>query len=92
MGEWAERTEFLSLLSGATASVQSIFQVEEAPQRIRLKSPTPAKEVLSGRFCLRSHPCCHFVIVSARANEIPQGLCRQSSRLKKSASIGQLER
>ncbi len=78
-------SEFLALLSGASAPVQPIFHFEDPPERIRLKSPTPAKEVLYGRFCLCSHPPGHFLIVGAGGNEVSQQLCRQSSRLKKSA-------
>lgn len=85
MGECAECSESLALLSGASAPVQPIFHFEQPPERIRLKAPTPAKEVLSGRFCLCSHPPGHFLIVGARGNEVSQQLCRQSSRLKKSA-------
>jgi hypothetical protein len=85
MGECTERSEFLTWLSGATAPVQPIFQFEEAPERIRLKSSTPAKEVLSGRFYPGSHPCCDLLIISARRDEISQRLCRQASRFQKSA-------
>ena len=81
----ANRSQVLTVLTSSTAPMQPIFQLEQPPQWVRLKAPTPVKEVLSRRFRLRSHPGCHFLVVSTGRNEVTQRFRRQAGRLEKFA-------